>query len=177
MPLQIRPQSGGLSQVAYAPARDIAHLYPNVIQHAENFLYEKRTPALHEWIEREGVTEDELAETVRTFCVALNMAHQNPEDQWHDVLKKSGFEDQPEPAKIGFCYYIGTLMTTTFFMGLRDIVMLGDDTTPEIQRLGEAAEDMARYMNLGPLGRKWYRFKRWLRPPKRVYTLGGKHGV
>ena len=62
MGLQMRPSDPmAPHSVRYAPARDITWLYPNVLQKAENMLYDGAYTPLHEWLDREGVTEDDLA--------------------------------------------------------------------------------------------------------------------
>lgn len=172
--LQMRPTDPNAPhQVRYSPSRDIAYLYPNVVQTAENMLYERRYGPLHEWLDREGVTEDQLAETVQKFCLVLNEAHKNPEEDLYAVMDRIGFSEMPHSAQVALTYYIGTMMAGTFFQAIRDITPSGGDTTPEVVRLCRTGERMAEYAARGPLGRWWVRFKaRWF-PRKPCHTIGG----
>lgn len=176
MTLQIRPKagSGEVYDVAYNPARDIAYLYPNIVQMAETMLYEGRHKLLHEWLDCEEVDPDDLAKTIRAFCETLNAAHQNPDETLEDIMERTGFADCPQPLQVALMYYIGTMMAGTFFKGLRDVVRRGDDTTPEVRRLAAMGARMADYTARGRLGRWWIRFKRKWSPIQPWFTIGGK---
>lgn len=171
MPIQMTPRGGAYAEIPYAPHRDITYLYPNAVQVCENLLWEGRDKDIDRWMKSEGVTEDDLAETIRTFCLVLNEAHKSPEESWLDILKRTGFEDQPAPARIALMYYIGTTMAGTFFMGLRDVVPLGGETVEPVKRLCRTSEEIARYLALGRWGRKWYRLKRWWQGREKKYSI------
>lgn len=176
MTLQMRPRdpvTGEGIGVHYAPGRDIVYLYPHVVEKVEQQLYLGAYAPLAEWLKEKGVTEDEMAETVRCYCLFLNAAHKNPEQSVEDVLHQCGFIDCSEPAQIAFMFYIGTIMTATFFKGIRDVVELGAETTPEVKGLLSMTDRVSRYFRRGPVGRWWARMKaKWYHRHKR-YTLGG----
>lgn len=176
MTLQMRPKSGvgQVVDVAYAPARDICYLYPNVVSQAEEMLYQPRFAALQAWLDAEGVTEQDRATVVETYCLFLNAAHQNPEETIEDVMDRVGFSKIHPAAQVAFMFYIGTIMTGTFFKGIRDITPLEGDTTPEVQRLVQTGQRAADYALAGPIRRWWIRFKRRTWPLKRAYTISGK---
>jgi hypothetical protein len=46
-------------------------------------------------------------------------------------------------------------MGGTFFMGIRDVIQLGDETIEPVKRLCKTSERIARYLSLS-------RWKRWL---------------
>lgn len=173
MGIQMRPKEGQLREVRYAPHRDIAYLYGPCVQAAEDMIFEGRDKELTEWLREEGVTEDDLGEALRAYCLALNAAHQNPDETWLDVLERTGFSSVKAPARIALMYYIGTVMAGTFFKGLRDVVELGDNTIPSIQRLIQTGENMARYLAKGRIRRWWHRLRmrKKNREEPRTYSL------
>lgn len=172
--LQLRPKEGGTVNVSYAPARDICYLYPNVIEAVEQMLYQMRFPALKKWLKAEGITEEQLANTVEAYCKFMNAAHQNPEESPEDVMDRVGFTKCPGPAQVALMFYIGSTMTGTFFKGIRDITPLGEDSTHEVKRLMGMATRIADYGTRGPIGRWWIRMKKRLWPLKKRYTINGR---
>jgi hypothetical protein len=177
MTLQMKPTAmDAPHHVRYAPARDITWLYPNVMQTAENMLYDRRYEPLHNWLDEEGVTEEDLALTVEAYCKVLNAAHQNPEESLTDVMDRVGFSDMPIPAQVALTYYIGTMMAGTFFQGIRDVTPRYEDTTPEVIRLCKSGARMADYAARSPVGRWWIRMKRRLLPRRFQpwFTIGGE---
>lgn len=175
MTLQLRPKAGeGVHNVAYAPARDIAYLYPNVVQAMENMLYQQKFPVLKTWLQSEGVTEEELAKTVEAYCLFLNLAHKEPEETVEMCLERSGFTGMPAPAQVALMFYLGSIMTGTFFKGIRDITPLGGDTTFEVHQLVKMGERCADYAMKGRFGKWWVRTQMRLWPFKKKYTIQGK---
>lgn len=176
MTLDMRPRAGPMREIAYSPARDVTYLYSAVVERAECALYDGKAKELTEWMRSTGVTDLDIAETIRIFALVLNDAHKNPKESLWDVMDRLKFNEQPAPARVALLYYIGALMTGSWFQAIREVVMLGDDTLPEIKRLTDTAERMAEYATLGPWGRRWVRFKRrWLTPRSYLTTIGGVH--
>ncbi len=175
--LQLRPKGGGggTVNVSYAPARDIAYLYPNVVESVEQMLYQMRHPVIKKWLSDEGITEEQLADAVQKFCLFLNAAHQNPEEGPEDVMERVGFLATAGPAQVAMMFLIGTTMAGTFFKAIRDITKLGSETsTIEVQQLLQMGERVAAYGAAGPIGRWWIRLKRRIFPLRKYYTIGGR---
>lgn len=173
MTLQMRPmdrETGVAVGVKYAPARDVVYLYPDVIKGVEQRLYDAPFKPLHAWLAKEGVTEADIAETVRCYCLFLNAAHKDPDQSVEQCMEACGWFKCPAPARTAMMFYIGASMTGTFFKGIRDITPLGDDTTPEVLKLMQVADRVSQYASLGTMGRWWVRFKtKWL-TRKRYHT-------
>lgn len=167
--LQMRPTDGPMGAaigVKYAPARDLVYLYPNIVAAAEELLYKPKMPFLRRLISEYDVENVELADAVRTFCLALNEAHKYPNKPFDEVLDDVGFMYAHPVARIALMYHIGTLCAGTFFQGIRDVVAAGDDTIPPVKRLLQTAQDAREYMDMGPIRGLFWRFKRRWFPKK-----------
>jgi hypothetical protein len=164
-----------MQEIAYNPARDIVYLYSAIVERAEQALYNEAYKPLHWFMSQEGVDDTDVAEGLKRFCQVLNEAHKNPDESLWDVMERCQFNDVAKPVKIAIMYYIGTMCAGTWFQGLRDVVALGDDTLPEIQRLMDTAEEFTAYTTMGPWRRRWERLKRRCLPKRYKNTIGGVH--
>jgi len=150
----------------YAPARDIAYLYPQIVEGVENRLYEGPFEPLSEYLKAQGVSEDDLAETIRVYCLFLNSAHQVPKQSVEQCLEEVGWFAQPAPARIAVMFYLGAAMTGSFFQAIRDVTKQGDDPA-HVEAMTLCSERTASFMNAGSLRRTFLRFKaRWLTSAK-----------
>lgn len=165
MGLEIRPtagQGGAVTGVSYNPSRDIVHLCAHVVATVEQQLYSGPFEPLAELLSTAGIDEEALAETVRTYCLFLNYAHQDPEEDVVDCMRRSGFLDQPALARIAMMFYIGSNITGTIFTALRDVTRLGADAKPDINDLLEMGERVQTYLNRSRLQRWFIRlWRRW----------------
>ena len=172
MSLLLRPKSGPMAEVAYNPAKDITRLYPNILAAAEKFVMEERYAPLADYLRDAGITENDIGDTVVKLALMMNEAHKNPDDTIEDVMDRVGYSNTPVAARVALMYYVGTLCAGTFFEGIREMVRLGDETIPEVQRLMNTAERLEDYLSKNKVQRWWQRLKWKLFGHKVTYRIG-----
>jgi hypothetical protein len=152
-----------VGEVKYAPARDIVYLYPSVMQAVAARLEDAPFKPLHAILKERGVTLDDLGEAMRCYCVFMNAAHKDPDQQMWDVLTESGWNNCKPEAQIAVMYYAGVLLTGNFFKGVRDVVPLGGRAPATVEGLMGAAKRLDAYLTM-PWWKKWiYHRAKWLR--------------
>lgn len=151
-----------VGQPKYSPQRDIAYLYPAIIEQCENRLYEGPFPALSRVLTDAGVTEDQLAECVRCYCELINAAHRRPGVPLEQCMEESGWFKQPDMARVALMFYIGSAMTGNMFSAIRDVTEINSRATGALT-VESVEERAAKYANAGPLRRAYLRLRaRWL---------------
>ena len=155
----------GPGQPMYAPHRDIAYLYPSLVEQVERRLYEGPFEPLSKWLDEEGVTYSELAHTVKVYCLFLNAAHKNPDQSVEQCLESVGWFECPGPARAALMFYLGAALTGSFFQAIRDVTKMGEDPG-HVPALVATSNRVATYMNAGPIRRWWLRrYYRWFKSP------------
>lgn len=156
----------GPGQPMYAPARDIAYLYPHVTAQVEQRLYEGPFQPLSRWLRERGISDSVLADAVKVYCQFLNAAHQKPEQSVEECLEEVGWFSVPAEARIAIMFYVGAAMTGSFFQGIRDVTKEGENPR-HMAALLAVGNRAARYANAGRLRRAFLRFlSRWLLWPR-----------
>jgi len=152
MVLQIRPQGGG---APYAPARDLAYCWADICKDVARRLEANWFKPLHAWLDKAGVTDEELGEACRAHCQYLVSAHIEPDENIEAVLRRAGwFAVRPE-AQIAYMFYLGQCTSGMFFGAIRDVLQLGDETLTPVRQL-------ATYSRRARLVMSMPRWKRWL---------------
>jgi len=160
--LSLRHQ--GSTDPFYAPARDVAYLYPAACQVVAAMLEDGRDAAIRQWCEQCGVTVDDLGKAMGAYCRFLNLAHQRPEETIEGALERAGWFKESRAAQFAILYYVGTAMSATFFEGVRDVVRLGGSPLDSVQHLMWAAKRVLLYSRMS----RWQRFcYRWFGPWRR----------
>jgi hypothetical protein len=145
----------------YAPARDVTYLFPEVVKAVAGMLEDEKEPDIHDWLKDKGVTMDMLGDAAGAFCTFMNLAHEDPKENMERALERAGWFKVPAPARFAYVYYLGTCMAGTFFMGIRDVIRLGQPTLATIEQLGWAAKRARLYTRMS----RWQRFLyRWFEP-------------
>lgn len=152
MPLSYNMAPGGLH---YAPARDYAYNYPQMIQsiiRAFNKDYwpdmlktlaEARTDCTAE--DFEPLWED-VCKAKDCFCEFINIICQDPEENVEQVLERSGFTKLCPAAQIAWMAMMGQVMTGQLFMGIRDITGMGEQHASVLELL-QVGHNARRLMN------------------------------
>jgi hypothetical protein len=161
--LSLRHQ--GSQDPYYAPARDIAYLYPAACQAVAGMLEDGKDAAIRKWCEQHKVGVGNLAEAMAAYCRFLNLAHQDPAETLEEAMTRSGWFDRPQAAQFAVLYYMGTVMTATFFQGIRDVMRLNEEPMDSIKHLMWAAQRALLYSRMS----RWQRFAyRWCKPWRRL---------
>lgn len=158
----------GPGQPMYSPSRDIAYLYPQIVSHVESQLYQGPFKELTGWLSDSSVNEDDLAETVRRYCLFLNNAHKEPNQSVEQCLDMVGWFEMPAQARVAVMFYLGAAMTGSIFGAVRDVTKQNDEP-PHVRYLTEMGDRVAEYMNSGPWRRAFIRFKaKWSNQRRRT---------
>jgi hypothetical protein len=139
---QYRPK-GDPEGMPYAPQRDLAYVYTPMLREVFAGLdRENWSDYFREWLEAEGITEEDLGDGVKCFVEAHRMfirdrSVSSPEE----AFEKSGFIDLPHPARIMLFERIGEVVMGGWFIALRDVTMHG--------QMSPQAPDIAEFIAAG----------------------------
>lgn len=171
-------EHGGLM---YAPARDFAYNYPVMIRCIRDAFSREYWPGLlrlvakasialpltdEEYAAAEQAAWDDLERANLAFTQFINISCQDSSETFDDVCARSGWNDVPEPARMGWLAMLGTVMMGQLFQGLRDVTKEGVDapscaasllrsghkarcSSQGIDRDAEREHDLSRLMALG----------------------------
>jgi hypothetical protein len=152
---------GGLM---YAPARDFAYNYPQMVACVRNAFNKETWPELLRLLTRydEAMTgvgheltydgyEDRvwasLHEANVKFCAFLNICCQDSNEDFYAVLERSGWPDVPETGKVGWLAMLGLVMMGQLFQGLRDITKEGATAPSCMSELMKSGFDSVKAFN------------------------------
>ena len=145
--LQYNTGPGGLM---YAPARDFAYNYPQMIKCIIEAFNKDHWPALL-GVLGEGLDEDyvwgQAIAAKDAYCAYLNKCCEDPSESLEQVLDRSGWNGVDELGQIAFLAMMGQVMTGQLFQGLRDITYEGEGARSEVTGLAQAGQAARRAMN------------------------------
>lgn len=155
-----------VGEVRYAPSRDIAYLFPSVLSSVAAHLEDAPSEDLNELLDGRQVTLDDLGAACEAYCNFINASHQTIERTMWDVLEECGWHDLKPEVRVAYLYYVGAMMTGTFFKGIRDAVPERGATITPIQELLQAAQQFTVYVTMP----RWRRaLCRWSKRLRRVF--------
>jgi hypothetical protein len=166
---------GSTAEAMYAPHRDLAYLYPNVVATAEELLRGVRDPFATSLLKTYGATDEDLAEAVRCFCLFLNGAADNPKEDILDVLDRVKFNSCHPAARIMLMNYIGTVLAANAFSAARDVALVANGKAvmaESIVKLLDTGRVFADYQSRSRLGRWWFRLRRRFQPKAYDFITG-----
>ncbi len=147
MSLSLRPK--GSNDPMYNPGRDLAYTYPKAVEEVAKRFNDHRWQALEDLVAKDGVTFDQLCDALDCYICFLNAAHSSPSESMGDVLKRVGWLDQPEAAKIAIGAMLGTVVTGQLFYAIRD-TSSPDGPRADIQELLQYQGAAKRYLYARP---------------------------
>jgi len=151
----------------YNANRDVAHCFPFVAKEVAGRLEDGRWDALSEYLEEDGVTEEQLGEACMAFCQFVAGNGRNPEQTMSEALDGSGFTALPDEAQIAYMATLGAVMSGIFFHGAREATIDGEGPCSDMDELvaagREAHQLMTRPRWRRKLAMRWRGLKRWLR--------------
>lgn len=159
MAMQLRRR--GSNDPLYTPARDVAYLYDSALRTVAGLLEDGSDPTLGSLYQLRGTTMDDLGEAMGALCRFANLAHEDPQEDVEQAMRRAGWFHVDPAARVAAMYYVGTCMTATFFHGIRDALMQGQPTLASIQQLSWSMKRLMLFVKMS----RWQRWKyRWLRP-------------
>jgi len=137
----IRPQ-GQPDAKAYAPERDLAYLYPNMLREAFISLDAVNWPQeFAEKLQYLEITEDDIAVAVGKFMEGLTLFTREPEVRSvEDAFARSGFAAERPLIKDLLFARFGEVLTGGWFIAVRDVTLQGyeSDAADAVTRMTEA---------------------------------------
>ena len=152
-----------VGEVRYAPARDIVYLLPDIMTNVADRLEEGHFKELHALLKRRKITMDDLGEACKAYITFMNTGHEDPHKRIDDVLKDAGWYKVKPEARIAYMYYVGAMMSGTFFRGIRDVTPERGDTIPQVKDLRAAANQLELVCHMGWFRKFLYRWSKWYR--------------
>ncbi len=141
MPIQMRPQGGGLP---YAPYRDIVNCMPSLARRAAYCLADEyREPWFDEYLKATGTNDEQLGEAAVALAQFINLCRQPELDAPDKVLAKSKFADLPPAAQLAILAKVGQVTLAMFYGSSRDALRV-DEKPLALDALLETAEQVCR---------------------------------
>ena len=107
-----------LGEVKYAPARDIVHILPSIIQTAmEQMIAGERMPDLQKWLKSQGVTEDEIEEAFNAYCGLLAAAKDQVGVKITKAMDDSGWLAVRWQTRVAVMFFLSYNLTGVFYKG------------------------------------------------------------
>ncbi len=123
---QFRPK-GDPNAPMYSPQRDVANIFTPMLREVFRGLdAENWTPFFKAWFEREGITQEQLGESVAVFMEAHRLFIRDREvNSPADAFVKAGAGNLPDAVKYALFCRLGEVISGGFFVALRDVTMQG----------------------------------------------------
>lgn len=144
MTLQFRPKAAEGAPM-YAPDRDIAHNFPELVRTAMYTLHPDALEApFRAYLAAAGVTDDDLCRAAVATAEGLRWMTDDETDSAAAALAKAGFFDLPFAAQVAVCCRIGQVLFGAFFVGVREVLEVGAPAPASIKNLCAEAADLVR---------------------------------
>lgn len=140
--INIRPKGQPDAQ-GYSPHRDLAYVYPAMMQEAFITLDEANwTDAFRLQMHENGIREEDLAECVRRFVEALNLFIREPDIKTPaDAFRATEFDAIDSVVRNVLWTRFGEVLTGGWFVAVRDVTLRG--------QMSDAADVMADMLTAG----------------------------
>ena len=126
----------------YSANRDVAHNFKYVAKVvAAKLQYAEHWPVLNEHLKAHNVTLDELGDACRAFIMFVATSVGDPTEDMAGTLKRVGWEDVRDEARMALMAVLGTTMLGMYWAGARDATMGGDGPCASVDALVEAGEE------------------------------------
>lgn len=159
--------------VKFAPARDLVYLWPHILLTTAERLQSGPYKPLSDFLVKQGVTMDELAEALNIYGKFLLDCQMGETTHFTEAFESSGWFNVRWEAQIAVMYYSGMTMCGSFYQGVREATAGDDPTTLPIQRLLDAGSVFSVYAMM-PAWRRWlFRYSRLFR--RLVWRSLGTH--
>lgn len=141
--LQWRPKDGKANtrDAFYSPARDLAHIGPEIVKRAMQSLDAPLEPWLAAFLDEQGITIDKIVDEQAPLKMARVVNQIVQTQDLGEALKTSGFEDLPAAIQLLFYARIGQVALAATWSAVKD-VSLPDSAPPAgLEEIMLAAED------------------------------------
>jgi hypothetical protein len=114
----------------YAPNRDIAYVFPQLITEAIRGLDDETLwqGGIKDYLKFRNITVADIGEAAQTFAQGIALFTKYGYDSPREALGQSGFFDTPEAAQDAIMMRIGQVVAGAFFVAIRDVTPMGGQT-------------------------------------------------
>lgn len=158
--LQFRPKSGG---AAYAPQRDVAHLFVPVMRQVAAWVEDGTWNELSSFMTKYSVTPEMVAEACGKMCQSIGTAAEHPTETCRESIQRTGFLDEPEESQLIVLACIGAMFVGIQHSGIREATLDGEGPLMEAKDLIAAGEKVLAVFAAAPVARKRMRLSGRLR--------------
>lgn len=139
MPLQLRPKDSS-DQRMYAPNRDIAYCFPELVRAALHGLTETQIDVwFGKMLEDNGATCDDMIKLLEVAAKSVELFAADDTTTASDALIKAGFYNLQPCVQAAFFCKLGQALMGAAFRGMRDTLPMGAEPPVSIKELGEEA--------------------------------------
>ena len=135
--LQFRPRNGG---PAYAPQRDVAHLFVPVMRQVAAWIEDGTWDELSSFMTKYAVTPEMVAAACGKMCQSIGSAAEHPTETCRESIQRTGFLDEPEEAQLIVLACIGAMFVGIQHSGIREATLDGSGPMVEAAELIESGK-------------------------------------
>lgn len=139
----------------YSVNRDVAHNFEFVVRTVADRLEDGDWGFLKEMCEQHGVTQDDLGEAARSFCLFVASATDHRGESMVAAMRRTGYYQVKEPAQVAYMAVLGTVMAGIYWTGVHEATLGGVGPCQKMQ-------DLIAYGELSSKRMLVPRWKRWL---------------
>lgn len=167
--LMMSPKDGGPS---YAPERDLAYVFPNVMSQVQRML-QSGQPEISKWLRTTGHTDKDIARALGVIRDTLRLIGARPAESPLDYLQEAGWETLDWQLRTAIMSYIGYVLFGNSLWAMGEVMEYGAPKHFELHRAMSDAEELVSYFN-GSRLRKWiWKFRWWARGKQRKFLAQG----
>ncbi len=140
----MRPAAGGDKRF-YAPNRDIAHVFPTLINAALNTMGQEdlsKEPWLNDYLVYTGTTEQDLADAAIALANSIGNFTKDEIKTPFDALTQAGWFETKPGAQIAILARISQISIGAFFIGLRDITLENEEAPASVKEMVKTGEQL-----------------------------------
>lgn len=153
----------------YNVNRDLAHCFGTVMMEVAARIEDQRWPFLTELLRTHGVSDESLGEACAAVCRFVISTVDNPKENMHSCLARSGFFSCHEAAQVAVMAVLGTVVLGIHWVGVREATLGGVGPVLTYADLGWRGSECAKLMSMSRWRRRWLRFKNWLSGISRAF--------
>lgn len=143
----------------YSVNRDVAHNFGFIAEKVAERLEDGQWTFLTEFCKQYEISQDDLGEACRTFCLFLASATEHRGEKMVECMRRVGYYDVKEPAQVAYMATLGAVLTGVFWVGVHEATSGGVGPCMRMQDLVEFGALSAKRMQLP----RWKRvLHRWL---------------
>jgi hypothetical protein len=152
-----------IGELKYAPARDIAYLFPSVVENVAQRIEKESFGPLTKILKEKNVTQAQLGQACATYAQFLVLASTEENMTLERALNEAGFFKCDPLAQIAVLFYVGATMSGTFYTGIRDVLEPNKPLPKQIRNITRWGQRARLLCSMTPTKRWFYLKSKFLR--------------